>query len=197
MKGKVTAAGRGGGGPEGPAEPGAPSAEVAKPMEAPGVAAAGCVSAVENPGGPEGKSEAPPQLEEGRGVEPDEGPPPVDLARRLSNPRRKAKAVLDEGVDETEPALELTKVLSPVGGGGPPGGDGTSSVSELASRARGLGVGIPAKRPRLKIEARGFAAGRLCPGITKRGHRKEKGVPNVRKQDPNGRPLERKLRATQ
>ena len=122
MKGKVTAAGRGGGGPDGPAEPGALSADVAKPVTAPGVDAAGCDSAMEKPGGPEGMSEVPPQLEDGRGVAPDGGPPSVDLARRLSIPRRKAKAVLDEGVDETDPALDLTEVLSPVGGGGRPAG---------------------------------------------------------------------------
>ena len=131
MKGKVTAAGRGGGGPR-----------------------------------------VPPQLEEGRGVVPDEGPPPVDLARRLSIPRRKAKAVLDEGVDETELALKLTKVLSPVGGGAARWGRDLLRLRAGIPHA-GLGVGIPAKRPRRKIEAGGFAAGRLCPGA-KRGHRKEK-----------------------
>ena len=198
MKGKVTAAGLGGGGPEGPADPGAPSARAAKPKEDPGMAVVECVSAVEGPDGPEGISGAPPQLEEGRGVVPEDGSPSADLARRLSIPRRKAKAVLDEGVDDTEPALDLTSVLSPVGGGGPPGGDGTSSVSELASRARGLGVGNPAKRPRLKIEARGFAAGRLCPGITRRKTEKKKGgyKRNARMQEPGRRPLERKLRST-
>ena len=173
MKGKVTAAGLGGGGPEGPADPGAPSARAAKPKEDPGVVAVECVSAVEGPDGPEGMSGAPAKLEEGRGVVPEDGSPSADLARRLSIPRRKAK-------DDTEPALDLTSVLSPVGGGGPPGGDGTSSVSELASRERGFGVGKPAKRPRLKIEARGFAAGRLCPGITRR--RTEKGKGELQKE---------------
>ena len=197
MKGKVTAAGRGGGGPEGPADPGAIGAKVVKPAHEPGggggpegpadpgalgakvvkpahepgVAAVGCVVAVENSGGPEAKSKALSPLEVGRGEEPEGGTSPLDLARRLSIPRRRAKAVLDEGVDETDLALDLTEVLSPVGGGGPPGGDGTSSVSELASRSRGLGAGMPAKRPRLKMEAGGFAAGRLCPGINRRRHR--------------------------
>ena len=169
MKGKVTAAGRGGGGPEGPADPGAPSVGAAKPKEDPGVAAVRCVSWAR------GNIRTPPKLEEGRGVVPEDGSPSADLARRLSIPRRKAKAVLDEGVDDIETALDLSSVPSPVGGGGPPGGE-TSSVSELASRARGLGVGNPAKRPRLKIEARGFAAGRLCPGITRRKPERKRGL---------------------
>ena len=134
MKGKVTAAGRRGGGPDGPAEPGALSADVAKPVTAPGVDAAGCDSAMEKPGGPEGMSEVPPQLEDGRGVAPNGGPPSVDLARRLSIPRRKAKAVLDEGVDETDPALDLTEVLSPVGGGG---------AARRGRNLLGLRAGVP------------------------------------------------------
>ena len=196
MKGKVTAAGRGGGGPEGPADPGALGAEVAEPMAGLGVAAMGRVGVARDSGGPEEISEAPSYLEVGRGEVPVDDSSLADLARRLSIPRRRAKAVLDEGVEETDPALDLTKVLSVVGGGGPPGGDGTSSVSELASRSRGLGVGT--KRPRLKIEAGGFAAGRLCPGINRRRHRNEKEYTrNVTMQDAGGRPLERKLRATQ
>ena len=170
MKGKVTAAGLGGGGPEGPADPGAPIARAAKPKEDPGVVAVECVSAVEGPDGPEGMSGAPAKLEEGRGVVPEDGSPSADLARRLSIPRRKAKAV--QGVDDTEPALDLTSVLSPVGGGGPPGGDGTSSVSELASRERGFGVGKPAKRPRLKMGFRGWS---FVPRHHQAEERKEKG----------------------